>query len=692
MALLTGTNLGHAYGADDLFSDVNILVNDKDRIGLVGPNGVGKTTLLLILAGMLEAAAGVVTRGRAMTLGYLRQEAVLTFAGRDHTIFQEMLTLFADLRQMETRLHELEATLAANGEDEAALAEYGRIQEQYELGGGYAYQVEIKRVLQGLGFPQEEWDTPLAHLSGGQKTRLLLGRLLLEKPDLLILDEPTNHLDMTAVEWLERTLRTWPGALLIVSHDRYFLDRVVDQMWEMRPSGLDAYRGNYTTYLQQRQERWEREQALFTAEKERLAAELDWARRHMAGGKTDIAKGKLKRLTRDIVLIEQVGVLGKENKSWLEIGGRVRTLTVNEAEQRLHALKAPDERPPRLNMKLHSEERSGRVVLRAQKLHIGYPTRPLFTSDKLKLQREECAAIIGPNGSGKTTLLRALLGELPILRGDIFWGENVQFGYFAQGHEQLDPSRSLIDELRAHVEMEVAAARHYLAQYLFRGNDVFKKVAELSGGERGRLALAILARAGANVLLLDEPTNHLDIPSQEVVQEVLENFDGAILLVSHDRYLVNRLATQIWELRDDHLHVFMGSYAEFLAARDGIEMAAATAAAAATPAKVVLPQTDANTPPPAPDVSWVEELMPLPVADKPKKRKKQTKQSWEARLGELDAALADAEAWLAELELQLEMAQAAADTEWQAQVQADYEATQATIAELTAEWDELMAA
>ncbi|MCA9962325.1 MAG: ABC-F family ATP-binding cassette domain-containing protein, partial [Anaerolineales bacterium] len=222
MALLTTNDLGHAFGADDLFSDVNVLVNDKDRIGLVGPNGVGKTTLLLILAGMLESTTGTVTRGRDMTLGYLRQEAVLTFSGREHTMFQEMLTVFANLRQMESDLRKLEAVMEAGDAGEDVLAEYGRIQEQYEHGGGYDYQVDIKRVLQGLGFTQNEWDTPLPHLSGGQKTRVLLGRLLLEKPDLLILDEPTNHLDMDAVEWLERTLRTWPGALLIVSHDRYF--------------------------------------------------------------------------------------------------------------------------------------------------------------------------------------------------------------------------------------------------------------------------------------------------------------------------------------------------------------------------------------------------------------------------------------------------------------------------------------
>ncbi|MCB8921958.1 MAG: ABC-F family ATP-binding cassette domain-containing protein [Ardenticatenaceae bacterium] len=691
MSILTATDLSQAFGAEDLFSDVSVAINPKERIGLVGPNGVGKTTLLLILAGLQEPETGSIVRSRDLALGYLRQEAALTFSGLDHSIFAEMLTVFADLQQMAARLRELEALMAAGESREDVLDEYGRIQHTYEHSGGYDYQVDIKRVLQGLGFPQEQWDTPLNHLSGGQKTRVLLGRLLLEKPDLLILDEPTNHLDIDAVEWLERTLHNWPGALLIVSHDRYFLDRVVNQMWEMRRSGVESYKGNYTAYLQQRQERWEREQAVFLAEKERLEQELDWARRHIAGGKTDIAKGKMKRLTRDIVLIEQVGVLGKENKSWLEIGGRVRTFTINEADARLRALRPPDDRPPRLNIKLQSDERSGRVALRAKKLQIGYPGAPLFTCDKIKLEREDCAALIGPNGSGKTTLLRTLLGEIPPLRGDIFWGDNVQIGYFAQAHEQLNAARRVLDELRAHVEMEEPEARRYLAQYLFRGDDVFKRVRELSGGERGRLALAILARQGANVLLLDEPTNHLDIPAQEVVQAVLELFDGTVLLVSHDRYLVNRLATQIWEVqpgdggKDGRLHIFEGNYAAFLGLRDGEPPEEAGDAAQA---KVLLPQTAAAAPPP--DVSWVENIAPPPASARPKRKKKPKAQSWEARVGELDEELAEAEAWLAELEMQLETAVATADDPLITKLQAEHAEAEAQVAELLAEWEELM--
>ena len=257
MIILQANQLAHAFGADDLFEDVSVLLHARERVGLVGPNGVGKTTLLLILAGLLEPTAGSVSRQSDLTLGYLRQEAVLTFAGQDNTVYEEMLSVFADLRGQEAQLRELEAKMEAGAMGEDVLDEYGRIQSLYEHGGGYDYQQDIKRVLQGLGFDAEQWDSPLAHLSGGQKTRVLLGRLLLEKPDLLILDEPTNHLDTSAIEWLEKTLRTWAGSLLIVSHDRYFLDRVVNQVWAMGSNGVKSYKGSYTAYVQQRDVEWQ---------------------------------------------------------------------------------------------------------------------------------------------------------------------------------------------------------------------------------------------------------------------------------------------------------------------------------------------------------------------------------------------------------------------------------------------------
>ncbi|MCB9422414.1 MAG: ABC-F family ATP-binding cassette domain-containing protein [Ardenticatenaceae bacterium] len=658
MVILSANELSQSFGANDIFSGIQLQLEAKERVGLVGPNGCGKTTLLLVLAGLHEPTTGTVDRRDELTLGYLRQEAVLTFAGQNNTVYEEMLTVFADLRQLETEMRRLEALMSSGELSEDVLAEYGRTQDQYDHSGGYQYQHDIKRVLLGLGFPQEEWETPLTHLSGGQKTRLLLGRLLLEKPDLLILDEPTNHLDVAAIEWLEQTLRRWEGALVIVSHDRYFLNRIVNRVWELTPTNLKSYRGNYTAYVRQRQADWEREMALFQSEKERLESELEFIRKHIAGGKTDIAKGKLKRLTRDIVLMEEVGVLAMQNKSWLHIGERVRTFSANEAALHIRSLKPPTNQPPRLNIRLEAVERSGRIVLRTGELGIGYPGTTLFTTDKIRLERLDCAALIGPNGSGKTTFLRTLLQELSTLDGWIKFGDSVIPGYFAQGHEQLNMRHRVIDEITTHrPEMPETEARNYLAQYLFKGDDVFKKVIDLSGGERGRLALSLLALDGANFLLLDEPTNHLDIPSQEVLQAVLEAFDGTILLVSHDRYLVDRLATQIWELRDGHLHVFEGSYNDYLIFQSETE------------------DVEPEAAPPADALDWVEELAALPVG-----------RHDQQRLAELEAQLAEYE--LLQEQIQDEI-MAARNEQQLAVLRDELKVVQAELARLNREWVEL---
>lgn len=630
MPILTTQDLGHSFGADDLFEAVNIKLDARDRVGLVGPNGVGKTTLLLLLAGMMDPSEGQAALSADVSVGLLRQEAVLAFSGQENTIYEEMLSLFSELTNLEEKLQELEAAMAGGESSTSVLEQYGELQSAYEGSGGYEYQVDIRRVLQGLGFAPDSWDTPLLHLSGGQKTRVLLGRLLLEKPDLLVLDEPTNHLDMDAVVWLERTLRKWVGALIIVSHDRYFLDAVVGHVWDMDGLSVRAYRGNYSSYINQRQETWDREQRLFDAEKERMEGEIDFIRRHLAGGKRDIAKGKLKRLTRDIVLMEEVGVRGREGKSWLEIGGRVRTFSANEAARRIRALQAPGNRPPPMNIRLEAEVRSARSVLRARKLLVGYESKPLFTTDPLQLERLDCAALLGPNGSGKSTFLRTVMGEIRPLEGTVKFGDGVQAGYFAQAHEQLDIHKRVIDELLARRPMSEEDARRYLAAYLFRGDEVFKNVSDLSGGERGRLALALLAADGANFLLLDEPTNHLDIPSQEVLQAVLERYDGTIILVSHDRYLVNRLANQIWQIDGEHMTVFKGSYEEyqrFLNSEDELEWSAADGAAEEE------------------NLDWVEQVIAPPVS-------KKEQREMQHRRYALQGAVADAEFQLEQLRYQ----------------------------------------
>jgi ATP-binding cassette subfamily F protein 3 len=572
MAILTASNLGQSFGAFDVFGDISVNVPQDGKIGLVGPNGVGKTTLLLVLAGLTKPSSGAVHWARGSRLGYLPQESAQAFMGRDQTVFDEMLSLFDNLRREEDRLRKMEADMAAGNASEDILARYGAALEKFELAGGYDYELRIKQVLQGLGFGEENWQLQLSHLSGGQKTRVLLARLLLEKPDLLIMDEPTNHLDVQAIEWLENILKVWDGAILLVSHDRYFLNNVVNNVWEMRRNGMESYRGNYNGYLQQRQERWELRQKTFKAQKERLEKELDYIRRNIAGQRTQMAKGKLSRISRELDAIQRGGFEATKGKNWSEISNAVgasrRSMSVAEAAEAIKKLEQPDGSSPTFNFDLKAGRRSGRIVLRTSELEIGYPGTSLFTAEDIELHRLECAAILGPNGTGKTTYLRTILGQLEPLSGEIQMGASLEVGYFAQAHEQLSGEKSVIDELMSHHSMGISEARKHLARYLFQKDDVFKPVRTLSGGERGRLALAILALEGANCLLLDEPTNHLDIPAQEMLQQVLEQFEGTILLVSHDRYLVDRLATQIWQLDKGRLRVFNGTYQEFLAERE----------------------------------------------------------------------------------------------------------------------------
>ncbi len=571
MSLITTNDAGQSFGEVDIFRNVSVSVQPDSKIGLVGPNGVGKTSLLMILAGLKQPTSGGIQMTQNPRIGYLRQEAIEAFSKRENTIYAEMMTAFAGVQEQEARLHEIEHLMSQGPISADLMNEYGDVQELFEAAGGYDYEYRIERVLQGLGFDETLWQTSLKLLSGGQQTRALLARLILESPELLILDEPTNHLDVSALEWLEQTLRNWEGSLLIVSHDRYFLDKVVNTVWEMSNLGVVTYRGNYSAYLKQRQERWERHQRIYEEEKARMNAEMEYIRVNISNRNPEQAQGKLKRLTRDLVAIEAYGLMRFRDKTWSEMElGRQRPMSVEEAGRALRALKGPDEGLPKLNMNLKPVQKSESIVMRSSPMQIGYADKPLFMTDEIELNRLECAALIGPNGAGKTTFLRTIMEQIKPLSGTLTLGAKVKIGYFAQAHESLNPENTVLEELMGHKEMPMTDARRHLAQFLFRKDTVFKQISVLSGGERGRLALAILALEGANFLLLDEPTNHLDIPAQEVLQEVLEAFDGMILLVSHDRYLVNRLATQIWNLENGHLQVFEGNYDAFNSARTAI--------------------------------------------------------------------------------------------------------------------------
>ena len=557
MSLLTANNLAMSFGPLDVFDGVSCAVADGERIGLVGPNGEGKTTLLRILAGGLTPTAGAVHRRRGLRMGYLPQ--VPPPAG-NRTLWEDMLEVFAALRREEEALQDLEARMSDPNGGDAILSVYAQRQHIFEAKGGYDYPHRIRRTLSGLGFRSDQFDMPLVQLSGGQRTRALLARLLLEKPDLLLLDEPTNHLDLAAVEWLENALVNWQGAMVIVAHDRYFLDRVATRIWEMAWGEMAIYRGAYSQYVVQREANQERLRKEYEAQQAFIAKEEDYIRRNIAGQNTRQAQGRRTRLQRML---------------------------------RDKRIRAPRQRQ-RLNLRMDSRLRSGNLVLATKDLAIGYRAQTetgqreersgghvyrangvvqpddtfLFRADDLLCKRGERVGMIGPNGAGKTTFVRTLLGQVAPLEGELRIGASIRVGYLAQVQAALDPKATVLDTLmKTDPRLQAGEARAILARFLFSGDDAFKTVAVLSGGQRSRLALAQLSLQKANFLVMDEPTNHLDIESQEVLEDMLNAFDGTVLLVSHDRYLIEAIATQVWAIDSERMQGHEGNYSAYLAAR-----------------------------------------------------------------------------------------------------------------------------
>ena len=530
MSLLTANNISKSFGDLDVFSDITLSIPPKARIGFVGENGSGKTTLLKILVGIDDSDTGTVARAKDLTIGYMPQQIEIA---SDKTPYESCLESFSDLLQMQEQLNRIENDLLDHPEDQTLIESYGRLQEKFENLGGYTFRSKINQILQGLGLVNGEENRPWQQLSGGQKIRAYLARILVSEPELLVLDEPTNHLDINSIEWLESYLKDFSGAVLMVSHDRYFLDQCVNTIWELSYA-FEFYRGNYSAYLQQREERYQRQLAEYIRQQEFIAKEEEYIRRNIAGQNTRQAQGRRKRLE---TLISE---------------SKIVKPTVSRS----------------MYLKLNTDLRSGDLVLRTQDLAIGYhdDKKVLFHVPDLTLLRGECAAVIGPNGTGKSTFLKTILGKLEPLSGESKLGANLKIGYFAQAHEDLDPEVDLMDEInKVAPNMLPAQIRDYLAKYLFSGDDVFKKVKVLSGGEKGRLSLAILALQGANLLLLDEPMNHLDIDSQELLQSVLKGYEGTIILVSHDRYLIDAVGTQIWEVMPDQhsLSVYSGTYSQY---------------------------------------------------------------------------------------------------------------------------------
>jgi ATP-binding cassette subfamily F protein 3 len=532
MSTISAEGLSLAYGAHDIFENCAFRVAAGDRIGLVGPNGSGKTSLLRLIVGVERPTGGRLTRARDTKLAYVPQQPDLT-AGQ--TVYAEVAEVFAPLRAMEVDLLLAAEELAQAGDDAAeASARYEELSHRFEHAGGYSYESEIRRTLTGLGVAASLWLQSVDGLSGGERARVALAKALLERPDLLILDEPTNHLDLSGTTWLESLLRSWRGAFIVVSHDRYFLDQVVNRIWETEDLHIEAYNGTYSDFERQRQEKRERQAFEYGQQQEFLAKQEELIRRYGVGQRAKWAKGLEKRLSH----VERI------------------------------------ERPRetvRVKLDLGRAQRSGRVALSIESLAIPHPGDPsrilLHGSDALEIERGARVAILGPNGTGKTTLLRTVAGELEPAGGMVRLGYNTHLAYYRQGTEHLDEDSTVLDELLDSRNLPLPEARNLLARFLFRGDTIEKRVSALSGGERSRLALAKLSVSGANFLLLDEPTNHLDIGAREALEEVLDGYNGTILFVSHDRRFIDGIATEIWQIEDGSIHRFQGTYSEMVAAQ-----------------------------------------------------------------------------------------------------------------------------
>lgn len=533
-----------SFGSEVIFSGVTAKIEDHDRIGLVGPNGTGKTTLLRVICGELEPddGPGEIARGSDLSIGYQKQNCGLTFGG---TIWQEMQSVFADVYALERRMKELQGQMAA-GDSPALAEEYRRTEDAFLARDGYQIEVKIKTVLTGMGFAEHGFDKCVDKLSGGEQTRLAIAKLLLEAPSLLILDEPTNHLDFSTLNWLEDYLSGYKGALLVVSHDRYFLDKLCNKIWELEDATLWEYKGNYTAYTKQREEQDARQKKLYEQQQAERAKLEDYVARNLVrASTTKMAQSRQKMLER----LEPVG----------------------KPRRRL--------KPPKIRLEFETEP--VKDVLTVENLTIavgsGEKERVLLSNAEFNIQRGDKVAIIGPNGSGKTTLLRALLSAQPPVTGRISWGRGVKRSYYDQGSDHLDQSLTVMDTMwKAYPRMYETPLRTALGAMGLTGEDAYRLVGQLSGGERARLKLAMICLAGSNVLVLDEPTNHLDLPSKEVLQQALSEYEGTLIIVSHDRYLLDRVPNRIFAIENGKLTQYKGGYGDYLKARaeQGSEKAA----------------------------------------------------------------------------------------------------------------------
>lgn len=624
--ILSARNLSKRYGAVEVFHGLTVHIRAGQRIALVGVNGAGKSTLLRILAGLEEPDEGQIVRARGLRTAYLTQEVDLQLRG---PLFEQARRAFPHLQALEQQLRAMEAAMASQEDKEwpALVERYAALQARFETAGGYDYERKIAETLQGLGFSPEQFGRPAETLSGGERTRLALALALLQDPDLLLLDEPTNHLDIQAIEWLEGHLQRFPGGLVVISHDRRFLDQIATHTWDLDFGSLEEYPGNYSRFLVLKEERLARRRLEYEAQQEFIAHEEAFIRRYGAGQRAREARGREKKLAR------------------------------------LERLERPQEHR-QLRFTFTTSARGGEKVLTTEGLAVGLPDRPhpLFTCPDLEVRRQERIALVGPNGCGKTTFLRTILGEIPPFAGRVLLGQGVVLGYYAQTHTWMDPEQTVLQAVQEACPMGEGRARHLLGRFLFSGEEVYKRLGELSGGERSRVALARLTLTAANFLLLDEPTNHLDIPAREALERVLADYPGTILLVSHDRALIDALATQVWVVADGRLTPYPGNYSDYLAARE----------AAARPAQV-------------------EKARPARRERPAEEARARERRAQEARLRALEGEIEALEERTRALELEMERASEARQVGRLMELAHEYEAARQRLGSLYAEWEELAA-
>ena len=545
MIILQANKIERSFAGEVLFDNISLQVDERDRIALVGKNGAGKSTLLKILVGEEEPTSGEINKKRDLSLSYLAQDSRFESS---NTIYDEMLHVFEDLRKTEKTLRQMELEMGEKtGADlEKLMQDYDRLSEEFRQAGGFTYEADIRAILNGFKFDESMWQMKIEELSGGQNTRLALAKMLLEKPNLLVLDEPTNHLDIETIAWLENYLVNYSGALLIVSHDRYFLDKVATITLDLTKHSLDRYVGNYSSFVEQKEQKLLTEAKNYEKQQKEIAALEDFVNRNLVrASTTKRAQSRRKQL------------------------------------EKMERLDKPEAGTKSAHMTFHSDKTSGNVVLTVEEAAVGYDDQILSEPINLDIRKMNAVAIVGPNGIGKSTLIKSIVGQIPFIKGEARFGANVEVGYYDQTQSKLTPHNSVLDELwndfKLTPEVEI---RNRLGAFLFSGDDVKKTVGMLSGGERARLLLAKLSMENNNFLILDEPTNHLDIDSKEVLENALIDFDGTLLFVSHDRYFINRVATQVLELSEEGSTLYLGDYDYYLEKKAELEALAAAQAEA----------------------------------------------------------------------------------------------------------------